>query len=377
MIPPSSPSPSFSSEPPSGTARGSAEGFYPAGAVAQADPAMVAAFEAEQYGLRATPIDAARGWAFRMSRAGLVGAGVSLILHSILLMVFAVVTVAGGDGGGRSLIAPPVEVALMDVSETMSLNEGQLTSEAPGVDEVKGQVDLAPMPVVTTAGGAGLNDAGDALGNMGAGLGGAGAGTGIGVGNGAGGAGAGGTSFFGVEVKGQRFAFVVDISGSMDGEKIDTLKRELAKAIDRLTENSSFVVLCFSSDVAPLNNSSKLVPANSRNKKAAFEAISALRAAGGTEPMPALSAALKNRPRPEAIYFMTDGLFDASVVDALKVELRAGRNVPIHCITFLDRSSEALMRRIAEMSDGSYTHIDGMNGPGALPPPPQGPRRRP
>lgn len=308
-------------------------------------------------------VDPARGWAFRISRAGLAGIGISLILHSILLMVFAVVTIAGGGGGGRTLIGAPVEVALVDAAEVVSLNEGPLTADAPGVEMVKGQIDLAPMPVVNAAGGSGLTDAGDIGGNMGNGLGGAGAGTGIGVGDGSGGAGAGGTSFFGVEARGQRFAFVVDVSGSMDGEKLDLLKRELIKAIDRLAENASYVVLCFSSDVAPLANNSKLVPANSKNKKIAIDAINALRSGGGTEPMPALTMALRNRPRPDAIFFMTDGLFDAGVVDNLKTELRAGRNVQMHCISLIDRSSEALMRRIAQMSDGSYTHIDGSNAP--------------
>ncbi|MFT3684826.1 MAG: VWA domain-containing protein [Phycisphaerales bacterium] len=309
----------------------------------------------------AMAVDPSKGWAFRLSRAGLVGLGASLILHSILLTVFAVVTIVNGGGGGRSVMAAPVEVALVDSSEVVSLNEGPLTAEAPGVEQVKGSIDLAPMPVVTTAGGSGLTDAGDSYGNMGTGLGGAGNGTGIGIGNGSGGSGAGGTSFFGVEARGLRFAFVVDVSGSMDGEKLDCLKRELTKSIDRLAENASYVVYCFSTEVVALNSNMRLIPASSKNKKAAYEAINALRAGGGTEPMPALSAALRNRPRPDAIFFMTDGLFDAGVVEQLKSELRAGKNVPIHCISFLDRSSEGLMRRIADMSDGTYHHIDGIN----------------
>ncbi len=74
---------------------------------------------------------------------------------------------------------------------------------------------------------------------------------------------------------------------------------------------------------------------------------------------------------------MTDGLFDASVVDTLRAELRGGRNVPIHCISFVDRSSEALMRRIAQMSDGSYTHVEGVGGAPLPAPSPGGGRRRP
>jgi hypothetical protein len=55
---------------------------------------------------------------------------------------------------------------------------------------------------------------------------------------------------------------------------------------------------------------------------------------------------------------MTDGLFSEDIVDDIRADLRNGRNVPIHCIAFMDKSSEPLMRKIAQMSDGSYTFVE-------------------
>lgn len=303
--------------------------------------------------------------AFRVSRATLIGLGLSLVLHVCLLLIAAVITTGGGGWGGRSLVAAPVEVALVDETPLTSLNEGPTTLDTPGVEDVKGSVDLAPMPVIEVAGGSGLSDIGEIGGSVGTGLGGAGTGTGIGIGTGSGGTGAGGTSFFGQEARGSRFAFIVDISGSMEGEKLDTLKRELIKSLDRLTESSSFVVLCFESDVRPLGGNGRLIPAQSKNKKSAIDAINLLRAEGGTQPSNAFRVALRSRPRPDAIYFMTDGeQFPPGTLEELAT-LNGQFKVPVHCIRFGDgdidagaqNGAEQVMRTIAKQSKGTYKFI--------------------
>src|SRR5207248_843954 len=78
-------------------------------------------------------------------------------------------------------------------------------------------------------------------------------------GAGGGGGGGGAASFFGVEARGTRFAYIIDISGSMDLgvgtadiKRIDILKAELSKSVDALLENAFFFVALFSSDAKPL-----------------------------------------------------------------------------------------------------------------------------
>ena len=84
---------------------------------------------------------------------------------------------------------------------------------------------------------------------------------------------------------------------------------------------------------------------------------------GGHEPLPAFEAAFTRlRPRPDAIFFMTDGLFRPEVADVIPT-LNAGRKpVPIHSISLVDRGAEALLRKIADDSEGTYRHVD-LNAP--------------
>jgi hypothetical protein len=65
-------------------------------------------------------------------------------------------------------------------------------------------------------------------------------------------------------------------------------------------------------------------------------------------------------PPPDVIFFMTDGLFDERAVDEIaKLNRQSGRNVQINTISFMDTSSEPLMRRIASDSGGRYRHVAG------------------
>ncbi len=300
-----------------------------------------------------------KGWSVVSQRAAVIGMGASVVLHAILLSIAGLV-LAGGRGGGGGGVgnALPLEVAVVDESQLTSLNEGVLTVETPGVEELKNSVDLAPMPVIEAAGGNALPDAGDVGGNAGTGLGGSGTGTGIGVGEGTGGSGAGGTSFFGREARGRRFGFIVDVSGSMEGEKLAMLKRELSSAINKLPENAQFVILPFESGVRNFMLGGKYAQATSKNKQAALREIEGLTAAGGTEPFGGFLTALNLRPRPDAIYFMTDGQFNNDVPEKIRSLMRGGRNVPIHGICLMDNSSEEMMRKIASMSEGTYTFIN-------------------
>ncbi|HYD02260.1 MAG TPA: VWA domain-containing protein [Phycisphaerales bacterium] len=169
------------------------------------------------------------------------------------------------------------------------------------------------------------------------------------------------TTFMGVEAAAGRVVYIVDISGSMDGAKMGFLKEELTRSINKLEDGTSFLVLPFSSDVQVLG-STRYQVASAGTKKSVGNLISRLKAEGGTEPLPAFEIAFRQNPRPEAIYFMTDGLFDDSLIEAVE-KMQTGRNVPIHCISLVDRSSEALMERIAKMSDGSYVHRDRFAAP--------------
>lgn len=188
-------------------------------------------------------------------------------------------------------------------------------------------------------------------------IGGAGEGLGDGAGLGAN-VGGGGASFFGVEARGSRFAYIVDTSGSMADERLAALQRELTRSVDGLLEHSSFTVVFYSSTARVLGGRTRWMRANQRHKTFADREIRAVSAGGGTNPTKAFEIVFGMRPRPDAIYFMTDGEFTDSVAAVVaQLNESGGRKTPVHCISFIDRISERLLRSIAEQSGGTYTHI--------------------
>jgi hypothetical protein len=101
---------------------------------------------------------------------------------------------------------------------------------------------------------------------------------------------------------------IIDVSGSMNGARIDAVKHATRKAIDLLDENTSFFVVAFSDHVQVVFN---LMPATPNNKALAEAQVQRLEAGGGTRMSAGLMTArdlfLK---MPDAIHyalFLTDG----------------------------------------------------------------------
>lgn len=295
---------------------------------------------------------------FRLARrALLVGLILSLLFHFVGLLISSRVFY----GMGGSAVAGPEEapgLALMRGPELSDLMAGSIEVSTPSSGDLASELresspeqplDVPRDPSLAQSenlesgalSGAGNVSAGEAMGD------------GLGLGGGGGGA-----SFFGVEATGNRFVFIVDISGSMSvGGKIDALRAQLVRSIQNLVETSTFAVFTFSDDSSPLGNARDWSQAIEERKRWARRCIAGLNPQGGTNPINAFRAALKLRPRPDAIYFMTDGEFDASVADEI-ARLNSSR-IPIHCIAFMSRESEPQMRRIAAQSKGTYTFITG------------------
>lgn len=294
--------------------------------------------------------------------AALVGLCVSLAVHVVILAVMGVMVLTSAAVGpatlGQEGPAAPVQMAIMSEAELGALEEAALNPAAPGVEEQRPtSSDLATGPTIEMPGGQATPGTGD-LGGVGEGLGGAGAGEGIGIGDGAGGVGGGGAKFFGVEARGRRFIFIVDTSGSMQGSKLELLRRELNAAIDGLAEACQFLVIPFESGAREPIPGPRWADAVNKFKREAAEGIGRMQAAGGTEPYEAFARALSLKPRPDAVYFMTDGLFDAAIADRIIELNRRGPKVVIHTITLADRSSADMMRKIARSTDGTYRHVD-------------------
>ena len=292
--------------------------------------------------------------------ATITGLGASVVAHLILWLVASLVMVfTYSSARPKPIPVGEVEFAVVSEEEFAKIQAEELQEIDPVVPEAPADptemvLDLMDSSVLTDVASLALD-----LDEIGAAVGAGDVGGIATLGAGASGA---GTSFFGVEAEGFRFAYIVDFSGSMEVlGKWERTRQELIASIEELSEGAMFLVVLFSSDAVLLDSRKEWSDATDRNKKWVRSALSRIGPGGATNPMPAFMISLTTRPRPDAIYFMTDGEFDAGVVTELQ-KMNMEMQVPIHCITFGNRGAEQQMRQIAKDSGGTYTHVE-VNGP--------------
>ncbi|MFI4915965.1 MAG: hypothetical protein ACIAS6_05585 [Phycisphaerales bacterium JB060] len=282
-------------------------------------------------------------------------AAVSLLVHLVILLIAALIQMnqpVAQIGSASS----EVDFAVMTDAELSEIAAEELALDTPDADssssalEMQAELDLGALEVD-------MSDLAESMGDVTLQLGGGDLeGAGLGGGDSAG----AGASFFGVEARGNRFAFVVDTSGSMvnDGRLI-SMQQELIRSISALFSSSNFFVAFFNSGARPLGDRGVVwAEATDSGKNWARAHIQATRAEGATRPAAGFELVAMLEPRPDAIYFMTDGEFSEPEADRI-LAIFQKTNIPIHCITFRSREGEALMRRIATATRGTYTHIAG------------------
>jgi len=103
-------------------------------------------------------------------------------------------------------------------------------------------------------------------------------------------------------------AFVLDVSGSMDGKKLEKAKKSLLFCINNLNKNDRFEVIRFSTEAEELFGD--LAKVDDTNRDKAKDYINNLQAIGGTNIIDALQLVLSKKSdpkRPYIIIFITDG----------------------------------------------------------------------
>lgn len=308
------------------------------------------------------PVDDRVSWQTRLKHVALTGLAISAIVHLVMLIISMLVLFPGEPGQLASRgPAEPVEFAVMTEAELAETHGDALSEilaepepvEAPepieppldaSAETVLPEIEL-PDLVSELSSLTPLGEASDGAEGLSSGL---------------AGGGGGGASFFGVEAAGSRFAFVVDWSGSMaHGGKVEAAVNELRQSIQGMGAESSFFIALYASSAASLGSRADWMDASDRGKRWASTQLGrAPPPRGGTNPIPGFEMLTTLRPRPDAIYFMTDGEFpedQAPLILALHSELQA----PIHCITFVNRRAEPVMKRIARATGGTYNHVGG------------------
>jgi hypothetical protein len=282
---------------------------------------------------------------------------ISLVLHCGLLLAFATVTCdyrAGGDGGpGEEVLIGELPGVPLSEQSDAALESEAAEAVAP---QSPGQESLQVIaPTVADTGDFSAEIDLSEFSPSGAG---AAGGADVAVVSGGGGTLGAGASFMGVRSKGSRFCIIADCSGSMEGPKLDYVKQEVLETLTTMGAAARFQLLFFNSRALPYPQAGWRHPR--RDRAAVAEWLEKLSAGGGTYPTPAFRHAFGLSPPPDVIFFMTDGLFEENVVGEVAEANRAtGRRAVIHTISFMDTSSEPLMRRIAGDSGGRYRHVAG------------------
>lgn len=307
-----------------------------------------------------------------LERATLAGLGISVLVHLVLLAIALLVRIdykfADAGGGG----AEPVEFAILSESD---LNE-QTAIDVEEIEFVDIQTEsLVDLDLLSDVGA--QQSVSDLADQMAPEIeSGGGAISAVDVQTGSSGAGTGeGASFFGLEASGKRFAYIVDRSGSMNsliqsGEltRWELTQIELIRSIHGLAPNAEYFVVLYSSGASPLFGGAEWIKATQSNKTSAGVAVMSSHANGGTKPADAFAMALTLDPKPDAVYFMTDGEFEQDVPGRIG-KMNRKRRVPIHCILFGEpgnpettRRVEGMLKTIAKTSRGRYQHVRDAGG---------------
>lgn len=176
-------------------------------------------------------------------------------------------------------------------------------------------------------------------------------------------------SFFGVAARGTRFAYIVDISGSMTTDRMGQLIRALSVSLGQLLSEARYVVAMYNDKVQFAGQERWNRPTGSSiNRTLGAISVYAMSGVGGTQPLPAFERVFSMRPKPDAVYFMTDGIFGGGdrlverqvIARIQRMNMESGRLTAIHCITFIEDRAADVMRRIAADSGGTYTHVNAL-----------------
>lgn len=205
----------------------------------------------------------------------------------------------------------------------------------------------------------------------------------------------GNVSFMGNQATGQYIVFVVDVSGSMSAtsrvgnstpiSRFELMKRELSKSLSQIGGGTKYQVLYFSdfawphnevdsNDYTQLNQYAWVIKPNDRTfepprfqylvasaptLRKSREIIKDSNNPGGTNWGSGLMMALRANPRPDVIFFMTDGSGgDAEKwVDVVTRENGRGKRSVIHTTAMMEPDTAEPLADLARRNGGKFTVV--------------------
>lgn len=168
-------------------------------------------------------------------------------------------------------------------------------------------------------------------------------------------------TYYDIPVYADRIVFVIDVSGSMEGPRMEAARRELLAAIDGLPPTTCFSVVAYNS-VADVWRKT-LVPADAANKHAASQYVATLVPGGKTASFDALDAAFVFDA--EAIFFLSDGeptagrIIEPAAIVRFVTDANRIRRLSVYTIGVMpDRPLALFLAALAENNHGIYRQVD-------------------
>ncbi len=137
------------------------------------------------------------------------------------------------------------------------------------------------------------------------------------------------------EIAAKDIVFVLDTSGSMQGDKLNQAKQALLFCVNNLNATDSFNLITFANDVNPL--SPQPVPATEANRAKARTFIEDIKALGGTALDDVLAAVVAMPPKPGHVplaVLLTDGLPTVGEIEPGKILSRVDKHGDRRFFTF-------------------------------------------
>jgi len=155
----------------------------------------------------------------------------------------------------------------------------------------------------------------------------------------------------------REMVFVLDCSGSMQGQPLETSKRAVRRALHRLDKNDTFQVIRFSDVASPMGKHP--LPATPQNIKKGLRYLDSLEARGGTMMEYGIHAALKpaaDNERRRIVTFLTDGYIgnEKDVLRIVKSEVGDSRIFSFGVGSSVNRY---LLERMASHGRGVATFV--------------------
>jgi len=163
-------------------------------------------------------------------------------------------------------------------------------------------------------------------------------------------------TFCGLEAKGYRFVFIVDSSGSMQGQRFSAACQELMTSIADLDEHQSFYVIFFNATEYPQaypHVDNEMSPAGVASLERLTAWMRGVVPNGWTNPDGAIRRGLDLKP--DAIFLLTDGEFNQG--GALSVIRRHKFRAAIHTVAFASAEGAPMLQEIAARTGGSFRFV--------------------